>query len=82
MDKERGLTGVCDYLLARSPERFFLSHPVVAVVEAKREDITGGRVSPICRSRYSCHEALTSAVSMDPNPYEVAEPELLRGLRL
>jgi hypothetical protein len=42
VDKERGLTGVCDYLLARSPERFFLSHPLVAVVEAKREDITGG----------------------------------------
>jgi hypothetical protein len=42
VDKERGLTGVCDYLLALSPERFFLSHPVVAVVEAKREDITGG----------------------------------------
>ncbi len=42
IDKERGLTGVCDYLLALSPERFFLSHPLVAVVEAKREDITGG----------------------------------------
>jgi hypothetical protein len=42
VDKERGLNGVCDYLLALSPERFFLSHPVVAVVEAKREDIPGG----------------------------------------
>jgi hypothetical protein len=42
VDKDRGLNGVCDYLLALSPERFFLSHPVMAVVEAKREDITGG----------------------------------------
>jgi hypothetical protein len=42
VDKERGLSGVCDWLLARSPERFFLSHPVVAVVEAKREDIPSG----------------------------------------
>jgi hypothetical protein len=42
VDKERGLSGVCDYLLARSPERFFLNHPVVAVVEAKREDIPSG----------------------------------------
>lgn len=42
VDRERGLTGVCDYLLAGSPERFFLSHPLVAVVEAKREDIPGG----------------------------------------
>ncbi len=42
VDKDRGLSGVCDYLLALSPERFFLSHPVVAVVEAKREDIPSG----------------------------------------
>ena len=42
VDKDRGLSGVCDYLLALSPERFFLSHPVVAVVEAKREDIPAG----------------------------------------
>ena len=42
VDKDRGLNGACDYLLALSSERFFLSHPVVAVVEAKREDITGG----------------------------------------
>ena len=42
VDKERGLSGVCDYLLALSQERFFLSHPLVTVVEAKREDINGG----------------------------------------
>lgn len=42
VDKERGLSGVCDYLLARSPERYFLCDPVVAVVEAKREDIPAG----------------------------------------
>jgi hypothetical protein len=28
VDKERGLSGVCDYLLALSPERYFLSHPL------------------------------------------------------
>lgn len=42
VDRDRGLNGACDYLLSRSPERFFLSQPVVAVVEAKREDIVGG----------------------------------------
>ncbi|MFZ4658402.1 MAG: hypothetical protein ACOYNY_15410 [Caldilineaceae bacterium] len=42
IDRERGLNGACDYLLSRSPERFFPGKPVVAVVEAKREDITGG----------------------------------------
>jgi len=42
VDRSRGLSGVCDFLLAKSPERFFLTHPVVAVVEAKKEDIPGG----------------------------------------
>jgi hypothetical protein len=39
VDKDRGLTGVCDFLLTRSPERYFVSQPVV---EAKREDIPLG----------------------------------------
>ena len=42
VDKERGLGGVCDYLLSRSPERFVLREPVAAVVEAKKENISGG----------------------------------------
>jgi hypothetical protein len=42
VDKDRGLSGVCDFLLTRSPELFFVSQPVIAVVEAKREDIPGG----------------------------------------
>lgn len=42
VDKEQGLNGACDYLLTRSAERFFIRRPVVAIVEAKREDIAGG----------------------------------------
>ncbi len=42
VDRERGLNGGCDFLLSRSPERFFVSQPLIAVVEAKREDIVGG----------------------------------------
>jgi hypothetical protein len=42
VDRERGLTGVCDYLLSRSSERFVLRQPVAAVVEAKRENIPAG----------------------------------------
>lgn len=42
IDKERGLNGACDYLLAQSPERFFPGSPVLTVVEAKREDVSGG----------------------------------------
>ena len=42
VDRDRGLNGACDFLLTRSPERFYLRQPVIAVVEAKREDIVAG----------------------------------------
>jgi hypothetical protein len=42
VDKDRGLSGTCDFILARSPERFFITNPVLVVVEAKKEDIAGG----------------------------------------
>src|SRR5579871_117655 len=42
VDREQGLTGYCDYLMARSPEFYYVQAPVLAVVEAKKEDIVGG----------------------------------------
>jgi hypothetical protein len=42
VDKEQGLNGACDYLITRSAERYFISQPLIAVVEAKKEDIIGG----------------------------------------
>ena len=42
VDKSRGLTGICDYLITRSREVFFVRGPVFAAVAAKTEDITGG----------------------------------------
>lgn len=40
IDKARGLTGFCDFLIARSPEIYYVRAPVVAVVE--KEDLTAG----------------------------------------
>jgi hypothetical protein len=42
VDAARGLTGYCDYLIAQSPELYFVDAPIVAVVEAKREDLVAG----------------------------------------
>ena len=42
VDDARGLVGVCDFLLSRSPEQLVLRAPVLAVVEAKQENIKGG----------------------------------------
>lgn len=42
VDASLGLNGVCDWLLSRSPEQFLLRGPVIAVVEAKQENIRAG----------------------------------------
>src|SRR5258707_14332114 len=41
-DPERGLRGVCDFLLSLSPEQLTVRAPVVAVVEAKNENLKLG----------------------------------------
>jgi hypothetical protein len=42
VDRTKGLTGVCDFILSRSTDTFALRAPVFVAVEAKREDITAG----------------------------------------
>jgi hypothetical protein len=42
VDPEHGLRGVCDFLLSRSPEQLTIEAPVVAVVEAKNENMKAG----------------------------------------
>jgi len=41
-DPERGLCGVCDYILSLAPEQLTIEAPVVTVVEAKNENIRQG----------------------------------------
>ncbi|MBG1265345.1 hypothetical protein [Nostoc sp. WHI] len=42
VDIEKGLNGFCDFLISRSPEQLTIMSPVIAVVEAKNENIEGG----------------------------------------
>ncbi len=42
VDRQRNLNGFCDYIISGSAEQFFLNSPVVAIVEAKNENIAGG----------------------------------------
>ena len=42
VDKARGLTGFCDFLLVRSSEIYYVQGPILAVVEAKKEDLVAG----------------------------------------
>jgi len=42
VDKEKGLNGFCDFIVSASPQQLMLDFPVVAVVEAKNENLIGG----------------------------------------
>lgn len=42
VDIEKGLIGYCDFLISASREQFFISAPVITIVEAKNENIIGG----------------------------------------
>lgn len=46
VDPERGLVGYCDFLLSTSREQLDIEAPLVAVVEAKKEDLNAG--TPQC----------------------------------
>jgi hypothetical protein len=42
VNPEVGLSGVCDFLISRSPEQLEVECPVVVLVEAKKADINSG----------------------------------------
>jgi hypothetical protein len=42
VDNQRGLNGICDFVISRSDEQLFLSSPIITIVEAKNENIKGG----------------------------------------
>ena len=39
VDKDRGLNGYCDFLISQSPEQLFVNVPVIAIVEAKNDNL-------------------------------------------
>ena len=42
IDRERDLTGFCDFIISQSSEQLFLSTPVITVVEARNDNIMSG----------------------------------------
>jgi hypothetical protein len=42
VEPEQGLSGYCDFILSRSPEKLFVAVPVVMLVAAKNENINSG----------------------------------------
>ncbi|HIK32561.1 MAG TPA: hypothetical protein IGS17_14970 [Oscillatoriales cyanobacterium M59_W2019_021] len=42
VDASRGLNGVCDFLISRSPEQLTVEAPAIVIVEAKKSDLKSG----------------------------------------
>ncbi|MDJ1185613.1 hypothetical protein [Roseofilum casamattae] len=42
VDDTRGLNGICDFIITKSPEQLIVTAPVAIVVEAKKENINAG----------------------------------------
>ena len=42
VDKEQGLNGICNYLISLSKEQLYINSPVVAIVEAKNDNLKSG----------------------------------------
>ncbi|MGB8699966.1 MAG: hypothetical protein WCD18_11165 [Thermosynechococcaceae cyanobacterium] len=42
VDPNSGLIGFCDFILSRSKEQYYISAPVLIIIEAKNENIKGG----------------------------------------
>ena len=46
VDSERGLNGICDFLISKSPEQLSIEAPVVVIIEAKKENLNAA--TPQC----------------------------------
>jgi hypothetical protein len=42
IDKNRGLNGICDYIISLSSEQLFLDAPIITIVEAKNDNLKAG----------------------------------------
>ena len=74
IDKERGLNGFCDFLISCSPEQLFVKAPVIAIVEAKNENIMSGIgqcIAEMVAAQHSMYKTATMCQqSMAQSPAE------------
>jgi len=66
IDAERGLNRFCDFLISRSPEQLLIKNPVVALVEAKNDNIATGL--PQCMA-----EMIAARIFNERSPNPISE---------
>lgn len=81
VDEARGLVGYCDWLLTRSPEQLAIEAPVLAVVEAKNENIRQG--VPQCVAEMVAAQSFNAQQGQDRTVYgAITTGDTWRFLRL
>lgn len=66
VDSAAGLSGRCDFILARSPQQLELTAPACILVEAKSENIVGG--VPQCLAEMVAAQRFNAAAGLPPAP--------------
>ena len=66
VDASRGLNGYCDFILTRSPLQSVLTAPVVAIAEAKNDNLRTGLAQ--------CIAAMVAAREFDARSLPAAQP--------
>lgn len=66
VDKSKGLTGRCDFIISHSPKQLQLTSPVVVLVEAKNDNIKSG--IPQCLAEMVAAQIFNKQHN-DPIPY-------------
>lgn len=78
IDRSRGLEGFCDYLLTASPEQYYISCPVVAIVEAKNENIVNGLGQ--CLATMVAAQLFNQQANSPDLPVASSPPEAIYGV--
>ncbi len=66
VDASRGLNGYCDFILTRSPLQSVLTAPLVAIVEAKNDNLRGGLGQ--CIAAMVAAREFNAKASLPPGP--------------
>jgi len=64
-DKEKGLSGECDYIITKDTNSYYVNNPIITIAEAKKQDIELGinQCSAQLYGAYTFNQQFNSSVS-------------------
>ena len=82
VDRKSGLHGFCDFLISRDPLLIEIKAPVIAVAEAKREDLSSGIAQCLAElvAAQRFNEKRGTQATLDLREYPITELENILGI--